>query len=527
MKSRSKNIFMALLTLPMALTMLGVARPGAGGPAVDADSYPSIGKEEMGQLIWTLRIADQELDDFSNLEALDQAGMTAYRYGIAFHTYFLATEQYHKLPACSSIIGPRMDRLIRRMVRKPVWEYWAETSKGIYYLEPRMNKPWPANHDPVSFQNIMYSGHLGQMIGLYETLYRDLKWDRAGSIVFEWSADEKYVYDNYSLQKVMYDQMAAPPHCIPCEPNACFPECNQHPVLSFMLYDLLHGTHLADVREQFMEFFLAKKMIDPKNHETAALYLIKQDLTLRQRDPRFGNAYDLLLVPAVATGALKIYSSSANGWTGTMMHAWQPEYIEQQYPYQLKHHLVEMKDDEARLKKDSFEPRLQYGFFAMLAGEVGDRDTRDKLITYADAKYGPAWKDGAFVYPFDKAKQCTGLSGVLLAIARANPEDGFWKLHNRPFDDAHFQEPAVESVDFPNVLLSRAIYDRDQQALVITTLPGAQKGGKTSLGIGRLTPAKSYAVFVDSERKETVSQKSGIEVEVPLDGEHDVIVQAM
>jgi hypothetical protein len=390
-----------------------------------------------------------------------------------------------------------------------------------------MNKPWPENHDPVSFQNIMYSGHLGHMIGLYETLYRDMKWDAPGSIVFEWSADERYVYDNYSLQKVMYDQMAAPPHCIPCEPNACFPECNQHPVLSFMLYDYLHGTHLADAREQFMEFFLEKKMIDPKNHETAALYLVKQDLTLRQRDPRLGNALDLITLPAVASGALKLYSSSANGWTGSMMHAWQPEYIELQYPYQLEHHLVEMKEEEARLKQDFFEPRLQYGFFAMLAGEVGDRETRDKLVAYADNKYGPTWQDGAYVYPFDKVKKCTGLTGVLIGIARANPEDGLWKMHNQPFDNAHFQEPVVEGVDFPKVLLSRAIYDRDKQALVITAVPGAKKGGKTSLKINRLSPAKSYAVYLDGEQKGTISSRTATEIEIPLDREHDVIIQAM
>ena len=86
----------------------------AGPQSIDASSYPEIGDDEMGQLRWVLSIADQDINDFSNMESNNQYGMTSYRYQIAFMTYFLALEQYHKLPACPEIIRPRMDRLNKR-----------------------------------------------------------------------------------------------------------------------------------------------------------------------------------------------------------------------------------------------------------------------------------------------------------------------------------------------------------------------------------------------------------------------------
>jgi len=508
-----------------ALAFSGTGR--AGGPAgVDPSSYPGMSDKELGQLRWTLMIADQPLDDFTHLEALDQRGMTAYRYAMAFMSYFLAVEQYHKLPACPGIIKPRMDRFIKKMIQKPVWEFWAEVSQGLKAFQPKMNKPYPEEHDPVANRNIMYSGHLGHMIALYEMLYRDLSWSEPGSIVFEWSGDEKYVYDNHSLQRVMYDQMKnRVPHCIECEPNACFPECNQHPLLSFMLYDYIHGTDLFEVREDFLDFFLSYEMIDPETHETAALYLVAQDMVISQDNPRFGNALDLVLIPVTSLGIISVESASANGWTGTFMHAWQPEYIERHYPYQREHHIKRMTDETAALKYDFFEPRLPYGFFAMLAAEMGDQETRDKLLKKAEQKYEPVWKDGAFYYPFDLDKKCSSLTGKLLAIARANPEDGMWRMHNKPFDERHFEQPRLAGVDFPRVLLRRAIYDREKQALIVTTVPGGA-GEKTSLEVVQLDPARTYELFMDGEHMKSFKAKESISIEIGLEGEHDLVLAA-
>jgi hypothetical protein len=507
-----------------------VISAGAQSPAIDPAAYPEIGDQELGQLRWTLMIADQEVGDFSNMEGEDQYGMAAYRYQLAFMSYFLALEQYHKLPACPEIIQPRMDRFIQKIIQKPVWEFWAEISQGIKNAEPLMNRPYPEVHDPVGDINIMYSGHLGHMIGLYETLYRDFKWSKPGSIVFEWSEDEKYVYDFHSLTRVMADQMRDNPwRSIACEPNMIFPECNQHPVLAFMLYDHAHGTDVAEVRHEFFDFFLERKLIHPKTHETAMYYLAKQDIVVSQQDPRFGNLYDLILFPAAKLRVAQLGGPTANGWTGSMMHAWQPEYIERHYPYQRDASLRMTGQGKARLKKYTPEllaPGLHYGFFSMLAAEVGDMQTRDLLLEQADEIYEQQWRDGTLHYPDLTSGKANVLTGILIANARANPGKGYETMHNRPFDDEHFKEPYVSGVDFPNVVLRRAVYDSDRKALIVTTEPGTEKGGVTQIKVNRLDPQRTYRLLIDGKKMKTLRGREEALLEVTLDARHDIVLIA-
>jgi len=527
--NKNANRISRVAAAAVAIAFIAGASPALStAPAIDPSAYPEIGDKEMGQLRWMLEIADQDVDDFEYLVGSGQAGMEAYRYQLAFMTYFLAIEQYHKLSACPEIIRPRMDRLIEKMIQKPVWEFWAEVSQGVPAYEPLMNKPYPEQHDPVGDINIMYSGHLGHMIGLYETLYRDLKWDAPGAIVFEWDEDEKYTYDNHSLNVVMHEQMRDNPwHMIACEPNTCFPECNQHPALSFILYDHVHKTGLAEVNELFMESFVEKHMIDPKTHEAAAFYLVKQDLTLAQRSPRLGNALDLVLVPVLGLGIVTADSSSANGWTGAFMHAWQPDYIERHYPHQRDHH-VRPSGDFAKLKSGGAEliaPGLNYGFFATLAAEVGDTETRDMLVKQADQMYGGTWEEGFYRYPADKKTKANVLTGKLVAMARANLPDGMLLLHQKPFDDHHFKQPKITGVDFPNVLVHRAVYDSKRDALILTVAPG-NGGGQTTFKAVQLNPGKSYTLYIDGVEKGSYSGVSEVAIKVLLDGKREVILAA-
>jgi len=513
MREVYKKLAFYLAIAPALLVFICGASHGAGPAAIDPADYPIIGDTEMGQLRWALKIAEQPVDDFTLIGADDQAGGGGYRYTIAFMTYFLALEQYHKLPACPEIIQPAMDRLIKKMIAKPTWQYWAQVSQGVPRLEPLMNRPYPESHDPIIDQNIMYSGHLGHMIGLYETLYRNFKWSEKDSIVFAWSGDEKYVYDNHSLQKIMYDQMNDNPwHSIACEPNAVFPACNQHPVMSFILYDHAHGADLAEVNDLFMESFIEKRLIDPWTHHAAAYYMVKQDLTL--------------------SGGHVGISASMDGWTAAFMHVWQPDYIDRHYPYMRRDQVIWKDAERARLRLD-YGPgqSLKYGYFAMLAKEVGDVETADKLIRQAEKTYRPKWEDGLHYYypdqsPYAKIRSLA-LTGKLIALARANSENGLGAMHNQPFDNAHFSEPRLSGVDFPNLLLKRAVHDRAGKALVITTAPGNSNKQKSSFTVERLNPQSTYVLHIDGEERERFTGKSSIEIEVGLDGAHDLVLTEM
>ena len=506
-------------------------------PAIDPASYQQIGTDEMGLFRWYLSIGDDPISDFSKLPSYDekQTEGSSYRYTMAFMTYFLILEQYHKLPACSEIIKPRMDRLIQKMQDRQVWSYWANTSQGVELLEPKMDKPYPEQHDPVGDQNIMYSGHLGQMIASYEMLYKDMKWSEPGSIVFKWSDTEEYVYNNYSLQKVMYDQMVNNTyHGIECEPNAVFPECNQHPILSFMLYDYVHGTNLAEARNLFLDFFLNRSMINPLTHETCVNYLVKQNIVVSQENPNFGNLASLYTIPYVLTGKLYLKSSAANGWTGTFMHAWQPEYIERHYPYQKKSHVIEPDSLTAHLdpKTEQATNQLATPYFAMYAAEVGDLTTRDKLVAWCKDFYKPTWDNGMLHYPAKEpvninttgefSPNSNALTGALISFALANSKNGVWSLVNKPFTDQNFLAPKVTGVDFPNVLLKRAIYDFEKEALIITTVGGAEvPSGTTSFNVTQLDPTRTWKLFMDGLLQDEYTGVSSISITAPLSAKHD------
>jgi hypothetical protein len=509
-------------------------------PQVDPASYPGIDGDEMGLFRWYLNVADDPIDDFSKIESFDpeQGGLSSYRYTLAFMTYFMTIEQYHKLPACPEIIRPRMDRLIQKMIERPVWSYWAETSKGVPPLEPLLNKPYPEAHDPVSDRNIMYSGHLGQMIASYEMLYRDMKWSRPGSIVFKFSDDEQFVYDNNSLQKVMHDQMKNNWHkSIACEPNAVFPECNQHPVMSFMLYDSVHGTNYGEARNAFMDFFLQARMISPVTHEACLFFLIKQRATVSQEFANFGNIISLVSVPAAWLGLINVRTSVANGWTGTFMHAWQPEFIERHYPFQKARRIVEPDANTAYLKTEMVLDQIATPFFAMLAAEVGDLSTRDKLIAWCRDYYKPSWENGMLKYPvcepvtiIDPRKNFTptsqALTGALIAYAMANKKDGQRDVIQKPFTDRNFTSPEITKVDYPNVLVKRAIYDFEKEALILTTEGGAMTQGSTVINIERLDPLRIWDLIIDGQYIRKLSGVSSLPLEIGLDRKHDIVLVA-
>ncbi len=509
-------------------------------PQIDPATYPEIANDEMGLFRWYLSVGDDEISDFSKIEAYDpgQGGLSSYRYSLAFITYFLTLEQYHKLPACPEIIKPRMDRLIQKMIEKPVWSYWADTSRGIVYLEPFMNRPYPEAHDPVAEKNIMYSGHLGHMIASYEMLYRDLKWSEPGSIVFKYSDTEQFVYDNNSLQKVLYDQMSNNwYHGIVCEPNAVFPECNQHPVLSLMLYDSVHGKDYSKVRDKFMDFFLKSMMINPVSHETCLFFLVKQKTTVSQEFANFGNGLSLLTIPLAWSGLLNIRTSVANGWNGTFMHAWQPEFIERHYPYQKERRLIEPDENTAYLKTEMILDQIVTPFFAMLASEVGDLETRDKLINWCRDYYKPVWEDGMLKYPVNEpvtiinpnngfTASSQALTGILIAYAMANTKDGQKDVIASPFTERNFTSPIVTGVDYPNVVLRRAIYDFEKETLIVSTEGGALKNGSTSISIEQLDPSRTWCLIIDGCPAGNFSGISSMPIEVGLDQKHDIVLIA-
>ena len=75
------------------------------------------------------------------------------------------------------------------------------------------------------------------MISLYTMLFQDHRYDKEGSILFDWNplfygmGQETYSYSRLSLQEIILSQMESSGwKGVCCEPNMVFIVCNQFPV---------------------------------------------------------------------------------------------------------------------------------------------------------------------------------------------------------------------------------------------------------------------------------------------------------
>jgi hypothetical protein len=504
--------FLALSIVPPALAQ---EPPG---------DRPGLSDSELGHLRHFVALAGQDIDDWTGWEAAEQRGMEAYRYQIAFITYALALQQYHALPAWREVYQDTIARLITRMIQKPVWEYWETVSRGMPWHDPDFSGPGEGWRDPLREKNIMYSGHVAHMAALYEMLYRDLRWDEPASLTLRWDENEAFVYDLPKLIRILHDQMAGNPWGgIECEINAVFPECNQHPILAFRLFDHLHGTRFFEARHHFKRLFDSAPMVDPETHEVVAFYRVKQGDVLSSRNPRVGFPRDLILWPLVRLGFRSLDSASACGWTGALMHAWEPALVESHYPAQRKHHVLPDGTNGGVKPNRDATPELSVGYFAALAVEVGDQETADALLAYADAHYGPVWEEGRLRYPRrpEARKDRThNLTGKLIAVARSNRAYGFWQLHNEPWSDAQFAHPLLEGVDFPTVVVRQAYWDARRERLFVVLEPGGDPVATARFRLTHLEPGRVYTLLRDGDvlaefRGEPGDVAAGVRVKAP------------
>jgi hypothetical protein len=517
-------------------------------PPVDPASYPIMDAKELGHLRYSLLIADQPIDDFSMIPLPDfygqpgtgaaQKNMASSRYTLAFMTYFLALEQFHKLPAYKAGIQPRFDRLIQKMLQRKVWEYWADTSRGSPTFEPGYDQPYEQELDPVKEHNIMYSGHLAQMLLLYEKLYQDGKYGQPRAISFALTAHDTATYDTHSLAKLLYENfLNMPEHCHQCERNACFPVCNQHPVLALMLHDQLYGTrYFEDVGPLVLGWYDKYQLIDPVDHTVAGLLLLKQDKVVAKRSPKLGNKLDRLIGPLSQLGILGAYSSAVDGWNGLFMNAWAPEVVREHYPYQVANSVVRKSQSIAYTKRQGIYDQISAPFFAAMAAEMGDLQLRDQLLNWAEQQFGARFDaKGHYVYPSSIEMPLPPWPGFnfrgipmtdkVAAMARANVPDGMRRLHRDPFPGASTVTPQVAKVS-AELDVARAIYDGDEQALVVTVVPAPGAQGRGKIELAQLDVEKRWRLWIDGALVRSVEREKTVEIEVATDAPHDLVLAA-
>lgn len=474
---------------------------------VKASDYPSLSGKELGHVQWLVKLAQQPPGDWSFMGGMEegQEGLEAYRYQLGYMTYALALTQYHKTPAYRELYQKAIDSLIQKMIRRDVWHYWEHTSKGSKMTNPALKERGLGWIDPVVEKNIMYSGHLINMVELYQMLYRDDKYDRPKSIAFkwEWVAEMLNVfhYDGNKLAEVIHKQFINNPiHMIECELNLVFPVCNQHPLLGLMLYDHNHGTNLsAPVKDLMMATFTGKGLLDPKTNNFADFYMLEQQTPITSNSP--GN----------------------NACVGMVMHAWKPELIENLYRDHVKK-IEWLADGTARVAPDKSVGVSASPAFAGYAKEVGDEKTARGITAYMEKNCSPKWIDDKYLYPRNDEKKINSLFSIMAAITELNVKNGIWALYNRPWKEDYFSQPFISGVEYPKAIVNQAYYDNNKDVLVVTLSPGEKGVKDTSFVIRQLNKSKNYSISKNGQliahlRKGALEpRKGGKDVEFSNEG---------
>ena len=213
---------------------------GAGAVAFAAAGQP-LQEDERAALKFLDRITGElpsaEERDWWGIGG-DQCGLFALRYNIAFAGYAAAALGMRGDASERATVGRVLGNCIGRYLKRPVWFY---VNDKAYWG----GKPWAP--DPCYRENVMYTGHLLQLLALYERFTGDTRYWTKG-FDFVWNKEKSVHYDVRKLIDVTVAQMRENGSGgVTCEPGLVFFPCNNHPHVALRMFAALgHGDWSAD-----------------------------------------------------------------------------------------------------------------------------------------------------------------------------------------------------------------------------------------------------------------------------------------
>jgi hypothetical protein len=408
-----------------ALTASLVAAPLAAQAAARVQetprrvaSVPGLTDEQAGHLRHFRNLAQQDDGDWTDMQR-GAGGLGAdYKYQMALMTYAMSLAHYHHLPAAPGFFKADFDRIVHKMMLRDVWENWIDISPSSPLFDPNFKQAKPHNWNPVSDENIMYSGHLNAMAALYSYYFEDNKYDEVGSIRFtsglarflehrgdatlgqvgDLKVDEAWLkanvadYNLQSLNDVIYWQNVANGYMgVACEPNQIFVVCNQFPMLGFRFQDLRKGTGVADELARGYKAAWARKG-----------FMMPNGKDIHRQWKKSGD---------------RVYGPSSP-WTYAFLNPVNRDIVQETYPF-VRKTMGKMNPDgtyvayptaqwEAVRKTvdagGAFPQPIRdpdafaTGSTSLLFSEMGDPNLQAHFA-YVDKYMSPTWKNGGLYYP--------------------------------------------------------------------------------------------------------------------------------
>ncbi len=371
-------------------------------------------------------------------QSREQLGVTSLRYQLAFAGYGCAA-MAAKTPAYRDLVQRQLHDICERMIDRRVWDYVT-----VYW---RYGDDTP---DPCLYDNVMYTGHLTQLMCLYELLTGDTRYSDEGWN-FVWRDGRTVNYDlRQAIERLHVQTERSRSGGIACEPDLVFAACNSHSAASFVLYDTLYGTRYAETNEKWFDWLSQRFRID--HADTTGFFYVVYHQRAR------------LFVPFVDT--------ASDSWTLGWGYPWfpSPDLAQEGWKHMLEKAAWKTQDGEMRHITSSpligcctgdWQP-IRNAFIPVLGVQVEGRhsDTVRQVFDWLEANYGREADlngDGhpeSYYYSDDGLRIATTGN---IAVALATDGDSLRHLFRTP-RTRMLAEPTVARVDYPNVYVRTAEY---------------------------------------------------------------------
>lgn len=169
--------------------------------------------EQLRFLRYLISVAAQPADAWDGFDDEAQGPMQQYRYQVNALGWALAVYNYSHTPAYTGVLTAAQLTLFERAQQKAVWGYWYwQNLLGNWdFLKRRA--------DPIDVpQNIMFSGYLNLQLAMYRQATGDNRFDRSESLVFEWSARQRFGFDHQEVNAITIRNFDQDLCLSPCEP---------------------------------------------------------------------------------------------------------------------------------------------------------------------------------------------------------------------------------------------------------------------------------------------------------------------
>lgn len=314
----------------------------------------------------------------------------ALRYQLAFASYALALMS-QRTPAYRAPYEEALRGAIEKMLHVATWGYWrvpvgAQEGAGSVASQghiavlagPHQRGPLGPPSDPIARDNLQYSGHLSTMLGLYEKVSGDRRYDEPFVLEDEESG-ARFTYTHGEVARRIHAQMRENGFGgVCCEKGMAYVPCNNYSMASNVLHDLLHGTGYSQANGRWLKTVRDKMVL-----KGPALRGV------------FGTSYmqDFRLATPVAFNFTDV-------WGLAFLLPFDRALVRKLYA-RFKKKAIHRDGEGAYVESSGMSERMEIsdvpinsGFGLILARGVGDLKLADALSRYATSAFEGGW-DGA------------------------------------------------------------------------------------------------------------------------------------